>query len=54
MNSEQILRIARSDSEDGYVLVHISSAGALPFDLKLLATEGESPYILNSNLISRV
>lgn len=53
MASEKILRIARSDSEGDYVLVNVSSNGASPVDLKLLATEGESPYILKCKLTLR-
>lgn len=53
MASEQILRIARSDSEGDYILVNVASNGASALDLKLLATEGESPYILDSELILR-
>ena len=50
MASEHILRIARSDSEGDFVLVNISSNGDRPLDVKLLATEGESPYITTSKL----
>lgn len=52
MASEKILRIDRNDSEGGHVLVNVAPNGASPLDLKLLATEGESPYILKSELIS--
>lgn len=47
MVSEQILRIPRSDSEGGVVLMNVASNGPSSLDLRLLATEGESPYILN-------
>lgn len=47
MSSEQILRISRDDNEGGYVLVNVTSGGPSALDLKLLATEGESPYYLN-------
>jgi len=48
MAPEHILRLPRSDSEGDYVLVNIMSNGASPLDLRLLATEGESPYITES------
>ncbi|MCJ1466645.1 hypothetical protein MMC07_005265 [Pseudocyphellaria aurata] len=47
MLSEQILRIPRDDQEGGYVLVNVASGGPAFLDLKLLATEGESPYYAN-------
>ncbi len=46
MPSEHILRIARDDEEGRYILMNVSSSGPSPLDLKLLATEGESPYVL--------
>ena len=48
MAVEHILRIPRSDSEGDFVLVNVSSNGPGPLDLKLLATEGESPYVAES------
>lgn len=53
MSSEQILRFPRDDQEGGYVLVNVASGGPSVLDLKLLATEGESPYYLNSELLIR-
>lgn len=50
MNREIILRIPRSDSEGEFVLVNVSSQGSSDLDVKLLATEGESPYVTSSNL----
>ena len=48
MASDHVLRISRSDNEGEYVLVNVtSSAGSPALDLRLLATEGESPYILD-------
>ena len=48
MAAEYVLRISRSDNEGEYVLVNVTSpAGSSTPDLKLLATEGESPYVLN-------
>lgn len=45
MATEHILYLSRSDSDGEHVLVNVSSAGSSALDLKLLATEGESPYI---------
>ncbi len=48
MSSEYVLRLPRTDSEGEYVLVNVLPlGGASTLDLRLLATEGESPYILN-------
>lgn len=48
MAVEYVLRISRSDSEGEYVLVNVTSpAGASALDLRLLATEGENPYVLS-------
>ena len=48
MASEHILRIPRSDSDGEFVIVNVTANGSSPLDLKLLATEGESPYITTS------
>lgn len=48
MATEHILNLALSDSNEEHVLVNVSSGGPSPLDLKLLATEGESPYIATS------
>ena len=51
MATEHILYLSRSDSSDGeHVLVNASSEGPSPLDLKLLATEGEFPYIATSEV----
>lgn len=48
MACDHVLRISRSDNEGEYVLVNVtSSADPSASDLMLLATEGESPYILD-------
>ena len=39
------LRLPRVDNESTFVLAHITPNGSLPLDLKIEATEGESPYI---------
>lgn len=48
MATEHILYLLRSDSDGDHVLINVSSEGPSPLDLKLLATEGESPYIATS------
>ena len=41
-----ILRIPRIDIDDeSFVLVHVTSDGTSPLDLKLVATEGDHPYV---------
>ncbi|KAI9671142.1 MAG: hypothetical protein M1817_003649 [Caeruleum heppii] len=42
----RVLKIPRSDvvGPESCVLVHVSSAGPLPLDLKLIGTEGSNPY----------
>lgn len=52
MATEHILRVPRSDSEGDFVLVNVSSNGKSPLDLKLLATEGESPYVTTSGFVT--
>ena len=48
MASDHVLRIPRSDNDGDFVLVNVtSSAGPSELDLRLLATEGESPYTLD-------
>ena len=48
MEAEHILRVPRSDNEGDYVLINVTSKGKNLLDLKLLATEGEAPYIAES------
>ncbi|KAA6409529.1 MAG: hypothetical protein FRX48_06140 [Lasallia pustulata] len=43
--SEHIRRIPRSDSEGDYIILNVTSNGPSPLDLKLVATEGNAPYI---------
>lgn len=52
MAGEYILRVPRSDNGGGYVLVNVVSYGKSPLDLKLLATEGDNPYSVKSELIA--
>lgn len=50
MSPKQILRIGREDQKEGIVFVGVSSNGPLPLDLKLLATDGLDPFVLNRKL----
>ena len=52
-SEEQILRIPLKDSNDDFVLVNVASDGLAPLDLRLLATEGESPYFLRGGCALR-
>lgn len=54
MATEHILYLPRSDRDEEYVLLNVSSRGPSPLDLKLLATEGDFPYKATSELVSRV
>lgn len=50
MSLSHVLRIARSDDDDSsFVLVHVTPSSAKntkPLDVKLVATEGENPYVV--------
>ena len=52
MASSQVLRIRLHNQEGEYVLVEVTSNGPSPLDLRLLATEGEFPYVAASAYIS--
>ena len=42
----KVLRVRRSDTtDDSFVLVHITTDGPSLLDLKLIATEGENPFV---------
>jgi hypothetical protein len=45
MASEHVLSIPRSDSPGARVILHVSATGPGPLDLRLVATEGASPYV---------
>ncbi|KAK2766174.1 hypothetical protein FQN54_007690 [Arachnomyces sp. PD_36] len=45
METQQILRIPRSDDPESFVLVNVARNGKSQLDLKLVATEGEDPYV---------
>lgn len=50
MPTEKILRVDREDQKEGIIFVNVSSNGPLPLDLKLLATDGLDPFVLNRKL----
>ena len=45
MSSNHVLRLKLTDS-DGFVLINVTSIGPLSLDLRLLATEGSSPFVV--------
>ncbi|KAI9158491.1 hypothetical protein HJFPF1_06486 [Paramyrothecium foliicola] len=45
MSQPRVLRVNRSDDDSAFVLFQISSSGTKPLDLKIIATEGEAPYV---------
>lgn len=48
MASSKILRVPRTDSgeDDAYILGEVTSLGSKPLNVKLVATEGEEPYVV--------
>lgn len=46
MTKTHVLRIPRTDEEQSFVLVEVTSAGSKDLDLKLVATEGFAPYVV--------
>ena len=45
---DHVFRIRRTDSDGDFVFLNVSSNGPASLDLRLLATEGESPYATES------
>ncbi len=52
MTTEHILRVPRSDSKGDFVLINVTSNGKSALDLRLLATEGESPYVARREFVA--
>ena len=48
MASGSVSRIPLNDSPDEYVLINTTSNGPASDDLKLIATEGQHPYLTTS------
>ena len=46
MTTTHVLRIPRTDEEQGFILVQVTSAGSRDLDIKLVATEGFAPYMV--------
>ncbi|KAL2116831.1 hypothetical protein VTJ04DRAFT_8999 [Mycothermus thermophilus] len=44
--SSHIIRIPRTDEDGSFVLGEVTPSGSKPLNLKLVATEGEEPYVL--------
>ncbi|KAH8704281.1 hypothetical protein BGW36DRAFT_371028 [Talaromyces proteolyticus] len=45
--TDWVIRIPRSDEANAFALIYVASAGKEPLDLKLVATEGENPYVVS-------
>ncbi|KAH7321180.1 hypothetical protein B0I35DRAFT_208866 [Stachybotrys elegans] len=45
MANSCVLKIDRTDDESSFVLLQITPRGSKPLDLRLVATEGEAPYV---------
>lgn len=45
MGETHILRVPRVDDDGGYVLIQVTPNGRKDLDLKLLATDGLSPFV---------
>ena len=48
-----LLRIPHQDSQEGFVLVHVDPLvreAAATLDVKILATEGSAPFVLNRKI----
>ena len=49
MSHEHILKVLRTDAEENeYVLVNVQTNGPKLLDLKLVATDGDVPYVTES------
>ncbi|KAJ9165025.1 hypothetical protein NKR19_g804 [Coniochaeta hoffmannii] len=46
MKETAVLRVPRTDDDDGYVLVHVTTTGPKGLDFKLDATDGADPFAL--------
>ncbi|KAL2265555.1 hypothetical protein VTJ83DRAFT_6655 [Remersonia thermophila] len=46
MAPSHIIRIPRTDEEGSFILGEVAPSGSKPLNVKLVATEGEAPYVL--------
>ncbi|KAL1841412.1 hypothetical protein VTJ49DRAFT_7089 [Mycothermus thermophilus] len=46
MAPSHIIRIPRTDKEGSFILGEVTQSGSKPLNVKLVATEGEAPYVL--------
>ena len=53
MAARHVLKIPRSDEKGSFIIVQVSPDGPVsrPLNLKLVATEGSSPYVLTCKLL---
>lgn len=45
MKEQAVLRVPRTDDDDAYVLVQVTSKGTKGLDFDLAATDGSYPYV---------
>ncbi|MBE7181157.1 MAG: hypothetical protein INR71_08110 [Terriglobus roseus] len=48
MASEHVVRVRRVDADDAFVLLKVTRAGSQPLDVRIVGTEGASPYVATS------
>jgi hypothetical protein len=46
MPSSHIIRIPRTDEDGAFVLGEVTPSGSKPLNVKVVATEGEEPYVV--------
>jgi hypothetical protein len=51
MAPKRVLKFSQTDNESSFVLVQVSPKGSKPLDLKLVATEGEAPYVCSCEFV---
>ena len=47
---EHVIRIPRNDTTGQFVIINVTPNGSHSLDLRLLATEGENPYVADGEL----
>lgn len=45
LSDPKVLRLPRTDVANDFVLVNVEPSGSDPLDLKLVATDGQSPFV---------
>lgn len=46
MAPSHIIRVPRTDEEGAFILGEVTPSGSKPLNVKLVATEGEEPYVV--------